>query len=223
MPAATQTSTTGPVFQVRTTLIHDRPVELDLAELRRRLARPGPPVSLYGDQGARPAASGLRRAAVLVPIVARAEELAVLFTQRTAHLRDHSGQVSFPGGRAEPQDASAEITALRETREEIGLEPGRVEIVGRLPDYRTRTGYLIAPVIGVLSPPLELRPDAEEVESVFEVPLAFLLDPRNHARDSRLWQGERRWFYAIRYRERTIWGATAGMLVNLWRHLVEAR
>ena len=208
---------------MRTTLIQDRPLELDLAELRRRLALPGPAVSLYGDQGARPAASELTRASVLVPIVVRPEELAVLFTQRTARLRDHSGQVSFPGGRAEPQDASAEITALRESREEIGLAPERVEIIGRLPDYHTRTGYRITPVIGVLTPPLELRPDAEEVESIFEVPLAFLLDPRNHARDSRVWRGETRWFYAIRYRERTIWGATAGMLVNLWRHLIEAR
>ena len=122
---------------------------------------------------------------MLVPIVAHGAGLTVLFTQRTAQLRAHSGQVSFPGGRAEPQDATPELTALRETEEEIGLRAERVEIVARLPDYLTRTGFRVTPVVGVLTPPLELAPDPREVEEIFEVPLAFLLDPRNHQRQTR--------------------------------------
>ena len=115
-------------------------------------------------------------ASVLVPIVTHADGLTVLFTQRTAHLRAHSGQVSFPGGRAEPSDASPEFTALRETQEEIGLAPGRVEVIARMPEYLTRTGYRVTPVIGLVAPPLELVPDSREVAEAFEVPLAFLLD-----------------------------------------------
>jgi len=139
------------------------------------------------------------------------------------HLKDHSGQVSFPGGRVAERDPSPEATALRETQEEIGLDPGRVEILGRLPEYRTRTGFRITPVIGIIMLPFELRPDANEVEEIFEVPLAFLLDPANHQRRSREWQGELRWFFAITYQQHTIWGATAGMLVNLYRFLSQGR
>lgn len=160
---------------------------------------------------------------MLIPIVAREPELTVIFTQRSAHLRDHSGQVSFPGGRAAAGDASAEATALRESNEEIGLDPGRVELLGRMPEYHTRTGYRITPVIGVVVPPVELRAEADEVEEIFEVPLAFLLDPANYQRQSREWQGELRWFFAVPYQGRYIWGATAGMLVNLSRHLARGR
>ena len=160
---------------------------------------------------------------MLLPIVAHAAGLTMLFTRRATHLKDHSGQVSFPGGRVAAEDPSPEATALREAREEIGLDGARVELLGRLPDYHTRTGFRITPVVGMVAPPLELRPDASEVEEVFEVPLAFLLDPANHQRRSRAWQGELRWFFAMQYEGRTIWGATAGMLVNLYRYLSQGR
>jgi len=195
---------------------------LTLEELRQRLAAP-PVRMIYGDEGARPGVENLTPASVLVPIVARgqenAAELTVIFTQRAAHLKDHSGQVSFPGGRAAAGDRSAEATALREAREEIGLDGARVEVIGRMDEYRTRTGYRITPVIGIVTPPFELRADANEVGEIFEVPLAFLLDPANHQRHSREWQGSQRWFFAIPYRRHYIWGATAGMLVNLSRQL----
>jgi 8-oxo-dGTP pyrophosphatase MutT (NUDIX family) len=195
-------------------------MDLDVAGLRARLGRQTPPASaVYGDDriGGEPAS--ITPASVLVPIVAHPEGLTVLFTQRTAHLKAHSGQVSFPGGRAEPGDASPEFTALRESEEEIGLRPERVEILSRLPDYITRTGYRVTPVVGLLIPPLELVPDPREVAEVFEVPLAFLLDPRNHRRQTREFKGQTVGFYEMIYQERTIWGATAGMLVNLYRQL----
>lgn len=206
--------------RVRSVLTGDEVVHLDVAELRRRLARsPGAARAEESDAGAEVSGRPLTPASVLVPIVAHAEALTVLFTQRTAHLRNHSGQVSFPGGRAEPHDPSPEVTALRETHEEVGLAPERVEVIGRLPDYCTRTGYCITPVVGVLRPPLELVPDEREVEEVFEVPLSFLLDARNHQRHSLVWEGEMRWFFAIPFGSRYIWGATAGMLVSLYRRL----
>ena len=193
---------------------------LDAAGLRERLKRQTPPTfSVYGDEGAGREDAAATAAAVLVPIVAHPAQLTVLFTQRTAQLRSHSGQVSFPGGRAEPEDASPELTALREAEEEIGLPAGRVEIVARLPDYLTRTGFRVTPVVGLLTPPLELAPDSREVEEVFEVPLAFLLDARNHRRETRELRGETVGYYVIQYGERRIWGATAGMLVNLYRML----
>jgi len=192
---------------------------LTLEELRRRLAAAPPPAMVYGDEGTRPDAETLTPASVLVPIVARQPELTVILTQRAGHLRDHSGQVSFPGGRVAAGDPSAEATALRETREEIGLDSARVEVIGRMGEYRTRTGYRITPVVGIVTPPFELRADANEVDEIFEVPLAFLLDPANHQRHSREWQGSLRWFFAIPYQRHYIWGATAGMLVNLSRQL----
>src|SRR3954465_6646200 len=195
-------------------------MELDVAALRERLKRATPPAfSVYGDDevGRDPAATA---ASVLVPIVAHAAGLTVLFTQRTTHLKAHAGQVSFPGGRAEPGDATPEFTALRESQEEIGLPPERVEILARLPDYITRTGYRVTPVIGLLEPPLDLAPDPREVQEVFEVPLAFLLDPANHRRQTRELNGRVVGFYEIQYEQaHTIWGATAGMVVNLYRRL----
>jgi 8-oxo-dGTP pyrophosphatase MutT (NUDIX family) len=192
---------------------------VDFDWLRERFARTALGETIYGDQGVRPGAGNLRAASVLIPIVARPEEATVLFTQRTAHLKNHSGQISFPGGRAEESDASAQQTALRETWEEVGLPAERIEVIGTLSEYHTRTGYCITPVVGIVQPPFELVPDANEVAEVFEVPLAFLLDTRNHQRHSREFQGEQRQFFAIPYEGRYIWGATAGMLVNLSRYL----
>jgi 8-oxo-dGTP pyrophosphatase MutT (NUDIX family) len=156
---------------------------------------------------------------VLVPIITHEAGFTVLFTRRTAQLRRHSGQVSFPGGRAEPDDATPEHTALRETHEEIGLPPERVEVLARMPEYLTRTGYRVTPVVGLIAPPLELVPDSREVDEVFEVPLEFLLDPRNAQRRTREIEGRAVGFYVFEYQERVIWGATAGMIVNLHRML----
>jgi 8-oxo-dGTP pyrophosphatase MutT (NUDIX family) len=161
----------------------------------------------------------IRPAAVLVPVVRREKELTVLFTRRTAHLHDHAGQISFPGGRTEPGDAGAAETAMRETREEIGLTAERVEVLGELPQYVTVTGYRVTPVVGLVTPPLDLRPDDFEVAEVFEAPLAFLLDPANHQRNHVLFDGRERYYYAIPYQTHYIWGATAGMLMNLHAYL----
>jgi 8-oxo-dGTP pyrophosphatase MutT (NUDIX family) len=192
---------------------------MDVDELRARLKRAPPTYAVYGDDGTEGRAAASTAAAVLIPVVAHAHELSVLFTQRTTHLRSHSGQVAFPGGRAEPGDASAEFTALREAEEEIGLRPESVELLARLPDYRTRTGYVVTPVIGLLTPPLALTPDPNEVAEIFEVPLAFLLDERNRQRRTREFQGQTVGYYVFEYQGRVIWGATAGMLVNLNRML----
>jgi len=180
-----------------------------VAGLRERLSRPLPAQAVYGDDGVGREEAGVTPAAVLVPIVAHADGLTVLFTQRTASLRSHSGQVSFPGGRAEP----------REAEEEIGLPARRVEVLARLPEYFTRTGFRVTPVVGLIQPPLELVPDSREVDEVFEVPLAFILDPANHRRATRELNGRTVGYYVIEHHGRTIWGATAGMLVNLCRSL----
>jgi 8-oxo-dGTP pyrophosphatase MutT (NUDIX family) len=191
---------------------------MDIGELRARLKRAPPTFTVYGDDGTEGREAASTAAAVLIPVVLHGE-LTVLFTQRTAHLKSHAGQVSFPGGRAEPGDASAEYTALREAEEEIGLRRERVEVLGRLPDYRTRTGFRVTPVIGTVVPPLALAPDPREVESVFEVPLDFLLDERNRERRTREFQGLQVGYYVYEYQGHVIWGATAGMLVNLHKML----
>ena len=161
-------------------------------------------------------------AAVLVPIVARPQGLTVLLTQRTEQLKQHSGQISFPGGRTDPGDPSPEFTALREAREEVGLAAERVEVLARLADYLVRTGFRVTPVVGLVTPPFDLAPDPREVADVFEVPLAFLLDPANHRRETRELNGRTVGFYVVDYGARRIWGATAGMLVNLYRQLAAA-
>ena len=195
---------------------------LDVAALRERLKRTPPAFSVYGDDDRRESVAAVpTAAAVLMPIVERPSGLTVIFTRRTAHLKAHSGQVSFPGGRAEPEDPTPEFTALREAQEEIGLAAERVEVLARLPDYHTRTGFRVTPVVALVTAPVELVPDPREVEEVFEVPLAFLLDPANHRRETRELQGRSVGYYVMRYGTHTIWGATAGMLVNLYRHLAE--
>jgi 8-oxo-dGTP pyrophosphatase MutT (NUDIX family) len=159
-----------------------------------------------------------RPAAVLVPIVAR-PALTVLLTQRSHELKTHSGQISFPGGRMDPEDKSPLDCALREAWEEIGLPAANFELLGYLDSYRTGTGFQIVPVVGLVRPGFTLALDAREVSDAFEVPLQFLMDPANHRKDSREWHGRRRFYYAMPYQERYIWGATAGMLKNMQQRL----
>lgn len=160
-------------------------------------------------------------AAVLMPIVQRPEGLTMLLTQRTEHLHDHSGQVSLPGGRAEPEDASPIDTALREAEEEVGLQRAHVEVIGNLPDYYTGTGFRVTPVVGLVQPPFDLVADPFEVAEIFEVPLAFLMDGMNHQRRTFFMPSGagQRTFYAMPYDRFFIWGATAGMLRNLFHFL----
>ncbi|MES2959619.1 MAG: CoA pyrophosphatase [Pseudomonadota bacterium] len=166
-------------------------------------------------------------ASVLVPLVERVEGITVLLTQRTAHLRDHAGQISFPGGRAETSDDDAVATALREAEEEVGLTRGHIEVIGSLPEYRTVTYYDVTPVVALVRPPFTLALDAHEVADAFEVPLSFLMTPANHQRHSFELDGYRREFLSMPWRrpdERGgapyfIWGATAAMLRNLYRFL----
>jgi 8-oxo-dGTP pyrophosphatase MutT (NUDIX family) len=158
-------------------------------------------------------------AAVLVPIVNRPGGLTLIFTERTAHLHDHAGQISFPGGRVDEGDSDRIATALREAEEETGLNPSRVEIIGRLPDYDIPTGFRVTPVVGWVEPPFELKPDPFEVADVFEVPLGFFIDPANHQRHSDMKNGRVRHYYSMPYGGHNIWGATAGMLHSLYRIL----
>jgi len=157
----------------------------------------------------------LRPAAVLVPLVNHAQGLAVLLTQRTAHLTAHAGQISFPGGRIERQDPDAVAAALRETEEEVGLPHSYIEIIGRLDTYVTGTGFEITPIVGIVAAPYPVSIDPFEVAEAFEVPLSYILDRRNHQRVERESAGTRRSFYVLPYDGRNIWGATAGILVNL--------
>ncbi|HEY0205987.1 MAG TPA: CoA pyrophosphatase [Acetobacteraceae bacterium] len=160
----------------------------------------------------------LTPAAVLVPLM-HGDGAGVLLTLRTPHLRDHAGQVAFPGGRTEPDDASAEATALREAHEEIGLEPGQVELAGRLPDYVTGTAYRITPVLGLLPSGLALSPCEDEVAAIFTLPLSTLLDPAAPQRRRREWRGRQREFWVWPHPEHYVWGATAAILVHLAQRL----
>lgn len=155
-----------------------------------------------------------RSAAVLIGLVARDNGLQVILTRRTEHLTDHAGQISFPGGRQEPQDQTPEATALRETFEEIGLENSHIHLAGRITDYYTVTGYRITPVVGFIQPPFSLLPDENEVAEIFEVPLDFILDRKNQKLQTVTYNGEKRRYFAIPYENYYIWGATAGMLIN---------
>lgn len=166
-----------------------------------------------------PAQAPLKPAAVLVLFIARASGPTILFTQRTAHLTDHAGQISFPGGRVEESDAHVAATALRETQEETGLDVSGVDVLGELPYYTTGTGYRITPVVGWAQAVGPYRPDPTEVEECFEVPARFLTDVRNQRIEQAMYKGRMRSYYAIPYLHRYIWGATAGMLVSLTRVL----
>lgn len=157
-------------------------------------------------------------AAVLVPVVAR-PEVTLLFTQRTEHLPSHAGQIAFPGGKTEAHDAGPLATALREAKEEIGLDPNLVEALGYLDPYRTGTGFKITPVVALVEPDFHLNLNAHEVIDVFEVPLHFLMDERNHQRHQRVIGGRERNFHAMPYGQRFIWGATAGILKNMHERL----
>jgi 8-oxo-dGTP pyrophosphatase MutT (NUDIX family) len=194
---------------------------IGVCDIRQRLAARTPGAERdagRGDHDLNPGmlpVSQLRAAAVLVPLIDRPEGIAVLLTQRTAHLAHHPGQIAFPGGRAEDHDADAVATALRETEEEIGLARRHVEPIAMLDQYVTRTGFTVTPVVGIVTPPFSLTLDAHEVADAFEVPLAFLLDPANRQKQGSEYQGVMRHFYVFAYGGRNIWGATAGMLVNL--------
>ncbi|WJF91023.1 CoA pyrophosphatase [Paraburkholderia bonniea] len=217
-----------PVESVGNDLPQVDPERLSAAGLRAYFRRPvqwtSEPVDVQAPTQADP-----RVAAVLMPLVVRESGLSVLLTQRADHLHDHAGQISFPGGRREPFDASAIATALREAQEEVGLDPRHVEVLGSLPDYLTGTGFLVTPVVGLIHPPFLLEADTLEVAEIFEVPLRFLMNPLHHEVRVLHWEGGERRFFAMPYprgsdTERAsgqyfIWGATAAMLRNLYRFL----
>jgi len=161
----------------------------------------------------------LRDAAVLIPVVDRAEGAMVLLTKRAEKLRSHSGQVAFPGGTIDPTDPGPEATALRETFEEIGLARDFIEIIGRMPDYVSGSGYRIVPVLSVVRPGFSLALNVDEVDAAFEVPLSFLMDPANHKRDSRMWNDLEWVFYDMPYGDQRIWGVTAGIVRTLYERL----
>ena len=164
--------------------------------------------------------TNLTRAAVLVPIISRDDGLQVLLTKRTEHLKNHPGQISFPGGRVDDTDLDAQHTALRETEEEVGLDPSHVEIIGELDQYIVGTGYLVSPIIGLIKPPFKLIRQEDEVAEIFEVPLEFLIEPKNFKRYAREFNGTVHHHFSLTWQSYFIWGATAGMLRNLSERLL---
>lgn len=163
--------------------------------------------------------TGWTKAAVLIPIVEREGQAFIILTERSQHLRKHSGQISFPGGKQESADRDAKDTALREAYEEIHLLKKHVEIIGEQPLYHMRTGFEITPIIGIVDDMAKLKANSQEVAKIFEVPFSFLMDGANHQRISRIVAGEQRSFYAIEYQNYYIWGATAGMIRALYERL----
>ncbi len=161
----------------------------------------------------------LREAAVLIPVVDRGDAAGLILTRRTQSMRQHSGQVAFPGGAVDAGDSTPEAAALREAFEEIGLEAQSVETLGRLPDYLTTTGFRITPVIALVQQDYALTINRAEVDAAFEVPFAFVMNPDNHRRESRIWEGKQRFYYSMPYLEHHIWGVTAGILRVLYERL----
>ena len=204
--------------------LFDLPPDLQREWLVERLSRPAPPGAQGMSDGFRlPGREGAAiPAAVLVPLVNRPEGLRLLLTQRSADLPDHPGQISFPGGRLEAGDIDHAAAALRETAEEIGLDPAKVQVLGELASYETVSGYRVLPIVGWIEPPFELTPDPHEVADVFEVPLDFVLDRSNHQRHFRMLGTLRRDYWAIPWLTRYIWGATAAMLLIFERTLSES-
>lgn len=196
-----------------------------LNEADENAAAGGPSFLAHGDHVLNPDLVGgligmaLREAAVLVPVVDDGGETRVILTRRAAAMRKHSGQVAFPGGSVDAEDGSAEIAAMREAEEEIGLGRRFVEPVGELPVYLTTTGFRITPVLALVHPGFELIANPAEVDAVFEVPLSFLMDPANHRRESRVWEGIERHYYVMPYGEHHIWGVTAGIIRTLYERL----
>lgn len=188
------------------------------AELRARVAAGLASGEEYGDYLLNPLfeaemkGARYKDAAVLIGLREFGNGTHVILTQRTAHLASHAGQVAFPGGKIDPEDASPEAAALREAQEEIGLNPAHVDVIGRLPDYLTGSGYRIKPVLAQVDPSAEFERNPHEVEAVFEVPLAFLMDTGNHMRESRMWQGIERHYYTMNHSGHRIWGVTAGII-----------
>jgi 8-oxo-dGTP pyrophosphatase MutT (NUDIX family) len=162
----------------------------------------------------------LRDAAVLIPVVDHGAQASVLLTKRAEKLRNHSGQVAFPGGTIDATDPTPEFTALRETKEEIGLAENYIEVIGRMPDYVSGSGYRIAPVLAIVRAGFSLHLNADEVDAAFEVPLSFLMDPQNHRRDSRMWNDLEWFFYEMPpYEGQRVWGVTAGIIRTLYERL----
>jgi 8-oxo-dGTP pyrophosphatase MutT (NUDIX family) len=197
--------------------------QLDRAMLAQRLSRAAGQVQTYAHdiwhQQTIAPGQKVRHAAVLIPLVERADGPQVLLTQRTSHLHDHAGQISFPGGRVEPGDRHREDTALRETEEEIGLPRNRISVLGALPDHEMQSGFRITPVVGWIVPPYDVEPDPFEVQDVFEAPLAHFLVPENYQRRRYMLEGLDRRYLAVPYGGRYIWGATAGMLYSFYQLL----
>lgn len=201
--------------------------EADLrARLNERIHRGPARVRERGDYDLNPKwaetvseARTLKPAAVLIPIIERSAGMRVLFTRRADHLARHAGQVSFPGGRLDEGDDDEVAAALRETEEEVGLSRTFVTVLGGLDRYETGTGFAIHPFVGLVRDGFELTIDKSEVAEAFEVPLAFLMDPANHEPRTATWQGRERRFYGMTYDGHYIWGATAGILINLYERL----
>ncbi|ODT05506.1 MAG: coenzyme A pyrophosphatase [Mesorhizobium sp. SCN 65-20] len=208
-------------------MVHARPAHYSAQDFRQRAAQEhlNDAAADYGDHMLNPdlrktfVHDRLRDAAVLIPVVDHGDASTVILTKRAEKLKNHSGQIAFPGGRIDPTDATAEAAAVRETIEEIGLTPSYIDVIGRLPDYVTGSGYRIAPVLGIVRPGFHLTLNPGEVDDAFEVPLGFLMDPLNHNRASRIFQDRERFFYAMPYEERYIWGVTAGIIRALYERL----
>jgi 8-oxo-dGTP pyrophosphatase MutT (NUDIX family) len=203
---------------------------LTASALRERFARAGAWQPEIAGDGRLLSGRRSAQAAVLVPLVQRDDGLHVLLTRRTDHLRDHAGQISFPGGRSEPADGGPVATALREALEEVGLQAAQLEVIGQMPAYATITGFIVTPVVALVQPPVTLALDGYEVAEAFEVPLRFLMNPAHHRRHALNFEGGDRQFLSMPWpapaaggatREYFIWGATAAMLRNLYRFLSE--